>query len=127
MMNGMVIAYSDYVSGGVIKARDGTQRFQFLLSLCQRLFGQVLAVKVKQVENVCDDPLRSAAVAQRCLQCLEAALAFGIKNHRFHVQDRIVGLQFLQGSCDCRKTSRPVIAVACAQARLAARHETKRR
>src|SRR5690348_15955059 len=80
---GRISASAANATSRAIKARavaEGNQRIQFLLALGQRKFGQVLPVKMEQVEYVGDDQFRPAALAERPLQSLKAAFAFGVEN-----------------------------------------------
>ena len=75
---------------------------------------------MQQVKTIGDNPLRMASLAERRLQRLKTALSFRIEKDSLHVENGAVNLQTLQRRRDRRKTLRPVVPIARAQAYRAA-------
>ena len=73
---------------------------------------KTLAIQLEEIEDVSDNLLGLAAIAERRLQRLKAAFAFGVENDGFHVHYRVLRLQFFDPGYYCWKAISPIVAIA---------------
>ena len=80
---------------------------------------------MQDVEYEGDNRFRIPFAAERCLQRLEAALAFCVQDHRFHIQYDTFRLQRFQRTRERGKSFRPILAIPGAQTAFSVRDKAE--
>src|SRR5690348_3982389 len=86
------------------------QRFQFFLPLNERASAQILAIEMKEIENIIAEA--AASFRQRLLQCAEIGMALFVGDGNFSVEESCAAWQIRKRLDERQKFLRPVEGIA---------------